>query len=50
MGRTYNRRNFLKSSATGTAVVAGYTATARGYQANETLNVGCIGTGVGVSD
>ena len=45
MRKSYNRRSFLKTSAAGTAVVAGYTATARGYQANETLNVGCIGTG-----
>ena len=45
MGTTYNRRSFLKNSAAGTAVVAGYSATARGYQANETLNIGCIGTG-----
>ena len=45
MGKTYNRRSFLKNSAAGTAVVAGYSATAHGYQANETLNVGCLGTG-----
>jgi predicted dehydrogenase len=32
------RRTFLKAAA-------GYTATALGYPANETINVGCIGTG-----
>ncbi len=45
MRKPYNRRSFLKNSAAGTAVVDGYTATARGYQANETLNIGCLGTG-----
>ena len=37
----YGRRAFLKS----TAVTAGYAATALGYPANETIQVGCIGTG-----
>lgn len=41
------RREFLESLGIGTAGVltAGYTATALGYAANETINVGCIGTG-----
>ena len=42
-----NRRDFLKSSAAATAasLTAGFTATSRGYFANETINVACIGTG-----
>src|SRR4051794_23210432 len=41
------RREFMERSAAlaAAATVAGYTATARGYAANETLNIGCIGTG-----
>ena len=41
------RREFLESiGATAAGVLAaGYTATAKGYAANETINVGCIGTG-----
>jgi predicted dehydrogenase len=41
------RREFLASTAWTAAglVAAGYTATARGYAANETLSIGCIGTG-----
>jgi len=39
-----SRRTFLQSSALA-AVTAGYTATARGFAANETIQVGCIGTG-----
>jgi predicted dehydrogenase len=41
------RRDFLEKLGIGTAgmLTAGYTATARGFAANETLNVGCIGTG-----
>jgi len=41
------RREFLESLGIGTAglLVGGYAATAQGFQANETLNVGCIGTG-----
>ncbi len=41
------RRDFLKQAALGTAGVltAGHTATARGYAANETIHIGCIGTG-----
>ncbi|MGD9723716.1 MAG: Gfo/Idh/MocA family protein [Pirellulales bacterium] len=41
-----NRREFLESVGLASGLVlAGYTATARGYAANETLNIGCIGTG-----
>lgn len=42
-----NRREFLEALGIGTAgiLTAGYTSTARGYAANDTLNVGCIGTG-----
>ena len=41
------RRDFLEKLGIGTAgaLATGYTATARGFAANETLNVGCIGTG-----
>jgi predicted dehydrogenase len=40
------RRTFLQSSTlTTAALTAGYTATAAGFAANETLSVGCIGTG-----
>ncbi|MFQ5734097.1 MAG: Gfo/Idh/MocA family protein [Planctomycetaceae bacterium] len=41
------RRRFLQSTTLGTAgaLTAGYTGTAAGFAANETLNVGCIGTG-----
>ncbi len=38
-----HRREFLATSAG--LLAAGYTATACGYAANETLHVGCIGTG-----
>lgn len=44
--RDVSRRSFLKTSAAGTAALAAFgapAANARG--ANETLNVGCIGTG-----
>jgi predicted dehydrogenase len=43
----FDRRDFLKSSAAATAasLTAGFSATARGYFANETINVACIGTG-----
>src|SRR5436190_2353900 len=43
----FDRRDFLKSSAAATAasLTAGVSATARGYFANETINVACIGTG-----
>jgi predicted dehydrogenase len=41
------RREFLQqtSAIAAAALTAGYTATSRGFAANETLNVGCIGTG-----
>ena len=41
------RREFLETLGLGAAglLAAGYTATARGYAANETLSVACIGTG-----
>ena len=42
----HNRREFLEQLGPGLGLVlAGYTATARGFAANETINVGCIGTG-----
>jgi predicted dehydrogenase len=44
MTRT-GRREFLERMGLGAVVLAGYTATARGYAANETIGVGCIGTG-----
>lgn len=41
-----NRREFLERAGLASGLVlAGFTSTARGYFANETLNVGCIGTG-----
>jgi predicted dehydrogenase len=42
-----SRRELLESLGVGAAglVTAGYTATARGYAANEEIAVGCIGTG-----
>jgi predicted dehydrogenase len=41
-----SRRTFLQSSTlTTAALTAGYTATAAGFKVNETLAVGCIGTG-----
>ena len=39
MSKNEDRRNFLKT------VAAGYTATSLGYAANETIGIGCIGTG-----
>lgn len=48
MEQRLGRRAFLESMGAGTAaglLAAGYTATAAGYAANETLQVGCIGTG-----
>jgi predicted dehydrogenase len=39
----HNRREMLKTL--GVAVTGGYLATQRGYAANETIRVGCIGTG-----
>src|SRR5947209_7789024 len=38
-----NRRQLLRDLAT--AATGGYVATRRGYAANETITVGCIGTG-----
>ncbi|MDX1944695.1 MAG: Gfo/Idh/MocA family oxidoreductase [Pirellulaceae bacterium] len=42
-----SRRDLLESLgiAAAGAITAGYSATARGYAANETIRVGCIGTG-----
>ena len=42
-----DRREFISTLGLGAGAMlaAGYTATARGYAANETLNIGCIGTG-----
>src|SRR5262245_61141495 len=41
-----SRRQFTQGSLTAAGLVAaGFSATARGYYANETLRVGCIGTG-----
>lgn len=38
------RREFLTATGAG-LLAAGYTARSRGYAANETLHVGCVGTG-----
>ena len=42
-----SRRDFLESLglAAAATMTAGYTATARGFAANETVHIGCIGTG-----
>ncbi|REK18817.1 MAG: gfo/Idh/MocA family oxidoreductase [Planctomycetota bacterium] len=40
-----NRREFLEQCGLGSLMLAGCTATARGFAANETIGVGCIGTG-----
>lgn len=41
-----HRRDFVKTvGLSAAALTAGYTATARGYAANETINIACIGTG-----
>jgi predicted dehydrogenase len=46
MTADFDRREFLKNTAlTAGALAAGYTATAKGYAANETLQVACVGTG-----
>jgi predicted dehydrogenase len=47
MSRDHNRREFLESLGIGAAglITAGYAATASGFAANETINIGCIGTG-----
>src|SRR3954469_22894749 len=42
-----SRRELLESIsvAAASAAIAGYTATAKAFAANETITVGCIGTG-----
>jgi predicted dehydrogenase len=40
-----SRRRFLEQLGLASAVTLGSAATSRGFLANETLNVGCIGTG-----
>src|SRR6187402_1738565 len=40
----FDRRDFLKTAAAA-SLTAGFTATAKGFFANETINVACIGTG-----
>jgi len=47
MSRSIDRRQFLSTSSAAAAgfVAAGFAATTRGFHANETMNVGCIGTG-----
>src|SRR4051794_24974613 len=41
-----SRREWLESVAAVAAVAtAGFTATAKGFAANETITIGCIGTG-----
>ncbi len=45
MNQFHNRREFLEQLGLASAMLAGYTATARGFAANETVHIGCIGTG-----
>lgn len=46
MSEVQNRREFLAKTGIGASLVlGGYLATPRGYAANETIQVGCIGTG-----
>jgi len=45
MNTDRNRRAFLEQLGLSSLVLAGYSATARGFAANETIGVGCIGTG-----
>ncbi|HTM56490.1 MAG TPA: Gfo/Idh/MocA family oxidoreductase [Pirellulales bacterium] len=45
MNGRVDRREFLEQLGLASALVAGSSATARGFFANETLGVGCIGTG-----
>jgi predicted dehydrogenase len=47
MHTDWSRRDFLHSLGITTAglMAAGYTATARGYAANESIHVACLGTG-----
>ena len=45
MNPSHNRREFLEQLGLASAMLAGHTATARGFAANETVRIGCIGTG-----
>jgi len=47
MSRSLDRRQFLSTSSAAAAglLTAGFTSTTRGFFANETMNIGCIGTG-----
>jgi predicted dehydrogenase len=47
MSESFNRREFLETLGVTAAglLAAGYSESARGFAANETLNVACIGTG-----
>ncbi len=45
MTARHHRREFLEQLGLSTLLLAGYSATAKGYAANETIGVGCIGTG-----
>ena len=47
MSNASSRRECLRNIVlwTGGLLTAGYSATAAGYVANETINIGCIGTG-----
>lgn len=47
MNESSDRRGFLETVGVGAAgaISAGFSATAKGYYANETLNVACIVTG-----
>ena len=47
MSQQFGRRRFLEQCGGGALglLAAGYAGTARGYLANETISVGCIGTG-----
>lgn len=46
MAHRVERREFLTQAAVATgAVLGGFQASAKGYRANETINIGCIGTG-----
>jgi predicted dehydrogenase len=40
-----HRRDFVKTLGLSAALTAGFTATSKGYAANETINIACIGTG-----
>lgn len=45
MQGTPSRREFLANASIAGMVLGGYQATAAGYRANETIEIGCIGTG-----